>query len=329
MSLFKIKKISISSLVLFLFLTPCLGRAYEIIDTSSDILGDFVLEPAKVELFFEAGESQEKVLNITNRTDKALEFKIEVEDFTGSQDPNQTVILLGEEKGPYSLKDFIQPEIDTFTLEAKQRIALPIYINVPLDAEPGGLYGSVLVSSGASPEGGAGTTVVSRLGALFFVGVNGDVNREGHLSSFVRKEKNNGSSFELLFANTGNVHLNPSGFIHISNILGSEIAEIEIKPYFAMPNSVRFREVDWEGIKLLGRYKAVVSINKGYDGEVEEMELIFWVISYKIIISILIILFMIIFISRWLIKNFDITREKKIVFDEVSGKENDKEEDLN
>ncbi len=314
MPLLKIKNKIILGVFCLGLLAPVFVGAYEIRTVPTEINNDFVLEPAKVEIFLDAGSSQTKILNILNRTDKTLEFKIEVEDFSGSQDPNQTVILMGDVKGPYSLKDYIIPEVNTFTLEPQQKILLPITINIPLDAEPGGLYGSVLVSSEAGVKSGTGTSIVSRLGALFFIGVNGDVIQSGQLTSFKKIDSEEGSRFELLFANDGNVHLNPSGSIQIYNLIGTQIDEVDIEPYFAMPNSVRFREVDWVSGKLFGRYKAVASIDRGYDNMIDELEIIFWVISYKILLTIVGIILLLILIIRWLVNNFDlnITREKPV-----------------
>ncbi|MFH0846069.1 MAG: hypothetical protein V1851_01570 [Patescibacteria group bacterium] len=299
---------------LFLFFLPVfLIHAYEIRDTETEFNNDFVLEPAKVEVFLDPGTSESKDLNILNRTDKTMEFKIEIEDFSGSKDPNQTVVLSGEERGPYSLKDYLNPELQTFTLKPGQKITFPVIVSIPLDAEPGGLYGSVLISSEATAKG-TGTSIVSRLGALFFVNVNGEVKREGKLISFVRKETESGSNFELLFENTGNAHLNPYGFIYVYNIMGTKVAELEVQSYFAMPDSVRLRELAWDenNHKLFGKYKAVAKINRGYDDLVDEMTYEFWVIPVKVIVTTGGILLLLILIITWLVRTFDfnITKDK-------------------
>jgi len=298
----------------FLFLMPLLFvNAYEIRDTSIETQGDFVLEPAKVEVKLDPGTSSMEILNILNRTDKALDFKIEVEDFSGSQDLSQTVILEGEGIGPYSLKDYLIPEISAFTLKPGQKIILPIAITIPQEAEPGGLYGSVLISSQASAQGGMGTTIISRLGALFFVIVSGEVTENGELTSFKKIDTEAGqTSFELLFTNTGNVHLNPFGSIKIFNLTGTQIDEIDIPAYFAMPDSVRYRKVEWDKGKLFGRYTAVASINRGYDNLVDEISLTFWVLSTKILVTVLGGTILLILILIWLIRTFDfsITKEK-------------------
>ena len=80
------------------------------------------------------------------------------------------------------------PEITTFSLESNGSIVIPVKINVPIDAQPGGFYTSVLVSNAPSVDSGAqsseveGTTkIVSRVGTLFFVRVNGVAKESGAL----------------------------------------------------------------------------------------------------------------------------------------------------
>ncbi|MCK5022166.1 MAG: hypothetical protein KAR54_02885 [Candidatus Pacebacteria bacterium] len=318
------KKILFLMILLGCFLPLCFSSAYEIRDTDTEVRDDFVLEPAKLEAFLDPGAFDTKIISILNRTDKTLDFKIELEDFSGSMDPNRTVILSGDERGPYSLKDYLHPEVDSFTLKSGQKINFTVDIDIPLDAEPGGLYGSVLVLSESNDfEQGGNTTIVSRLGALFFINVNGEVTRSGKLTSFKKIDSpEKGTTFELLFVNDGSTHLNLSGHIQIFNSLGTQIDEIEIPTYFAMPNSVRFRELHWNVSKLFGRYKAVVVVDRGYGGLTDELSLIFWAISVKLVAIILGVLILIILLIIWLSKTFDFTITREPPSTEVSADAN-------
>ena len=69
------------------------------------VFGDFVAGPGKVELEIKPGESKTVNITVTNRMGDDRFFNLEVEDFTGSNNPEATVVLLGNERGPYSLKD--------------------------------------------------------------------------------------------------------------------------------------------------------------------------------------------------------------------------------
>jgi hypothetical protein len=310
--------ILISGIIFFGFnSSPIL--AYYIEDLQLPERGDFVLGPGKIEIWADPGEEFQKELIISNRIGQTMEFKIEIEDFKGSYDPNQTVILLGEERGPHSLKDFLLPEITKFTLKHGQRITLPVKISIPKDAEPGGLYGSVLVSTNPPmPKGEiekekakGQMRIVSRLGCLFFIRVKGETIEEGLFKNFLTKKfyEKGPISFELFFENKGNVHLNPYGIIEIKNLLGRKVGEIEIEPFFALPDSLRKREVKWEKELLFGKYTALASLNRGYQDIIDQKLVEFWVIPYKIILVGLILLILVLWFFKWIISHFEIRRK--------------------
>jgi len=76
--------------------------------------------------------------------------------------------------------------------------------------------------------------------------------------------------FQLIFENNGRIHLAPYGIIEIYNMMGKKIDEVEVDPWFSMPDSLRFREVTWNRKFLFGRYVAKTSINRGYDGIIDQ-----------------------------------------------------------
>lgn len=265
--------------------------------SDTPVKGDFVLGPGKIDLLLDPGEKAAQKVTVTNRFGKDQEFKVEVEDFSGSFDTDETVRLFGAEKGPYSMKDYIKPEVYEFSLRHGEKITLPVEIEIPEDSQPGGLYASVLVSTvpdDAIDEDSAQAKVISRLGALFFVRVAGDTTESGHLQDFKVKEAEKGFyekgpiTFEIFFKNEGNVHLTPSGNMEIRNMLGRRVGEHAIESFFAMPNALRKLNIDWEGGFLMGRYTAVLTLDKNYQqapAEPETMEASFWVIPWKVLLG--------------------------------------------
>jgi len=306
---------------LFLSL-PFTARAFTIEKLNGvEVRNDFVLGPGKTELSMDPGESQSREMIVTNRTGHDVTFKIEVEDFVGSRDPSRPTILLGKEKGPYSLKDYLNIERKEFVLKQGERARIPVVVKIPADAEPGGRYGTVLVSAQPSnnklkSEAGVargGAKIITRLGTLFFVRVNGNLVEDGSLKSFRTRDRKIFSGgpipFDLLFENRGNVHLDPYGTIEITNIFGRQVGKIEIDPWFAMPNSLRFREVHWDKTFLVGRYKAHAEIHRGYGDKIDKADIVFWVIPWRTIVTGLIILFLIVLFGRWLFSKFEIRRK--------------------
>lgn len=278
-----------------------------------EVAGDFVVGPGKVEVELAPGESRTADVRITNRTGEAKRFQISTEDVRGSRDPSQTVQLLGNQRGPYTLRDYLQPATTTFTIAHGERVTLPVEVSVPPDAEPGGRYGSLLVETVTPPGEGTGTAIVSRIGVLFFVRVPGDVNEQGELVQFTTKNDrqyfaSGPIAFELLFDNSGSVHLNPYGRLTIENVLGEVVGEVDIDPWFALPDSLRLREVTWDRPYLIGRYTARAEINRGYGNVVDAADVTFWVIPVKLILGVLAGVALLLLLLRLIASRFEIRR---------------------
>jgi hypothetical protein len=285
------------------------------------VFGDFVVGPGKVELSINPGESKTVEITVSNRTGKTRIFEIVSEDAKGSTDPSQAMVLLGDDRGPYSMKDYVSVQAPRFELPHNVRARIPVTISVPADAEPGGLYGSVLVSTVSSEarEGGIEGTapqsaVVARIGALFFITIPGASLKEGNLKDFTtvpsRSLYQNGPiPFGILFENKGSVHLAPYGEIRIRNFFDEEVGFIEIDPWFVLPYALRLREVSWEREFLFGRYTATAYINRSYDDVIDEKVYTFWVLPWKPLVGGFVAIFGIIFMIRTFFKKFEFKRK--------------------
>lgn len=315
-----IKTITVSAVTLFFVFVPLFASAEYTIDTvdTSNILNkDFVVGPGKVELELNPGESKTALITVTNRMGDTRLFSLNVEDFTGSRNPMETVVLLGEERGPYSLKDFLQFESKTVELKDGERASIPVTVSLPTDAQPGGRYGSVLVSVTAkAADVQQRSAIVSRLGVLFFVRVPGEVEEEGKLAGFttVDDQKFFGQGpidFRLLYENNGSVYVNPYGEIRIKNTIGEEVGMVVVEPWFSLPQSNRVREVTWTRSFLFGRYTAVASINRGYGDIIDTATVSFWVIPWKLAAGAFVVLFVLIFCIRFVVTRFEFKRKSK------------------
>jgi hypothetical protein len=301
-------------------LSPLFAIAqYEIenVDTANALYKDFVVGPGKIELELNPGETKVALMTVTNRMGETRVFSFDVEDFTGSRNPQETVVLLGDERGPYSLKDFLKFEAPTVELKNGERATIPVTVSLPTDAEPGGRYGSVLVSTTAlASDAAQRSAIVSRLGVLFFVKTPGYVEEEGVLKGFttLNDKKYFGQGpidFRLLYENNGSVYVNPYGEIRINNILGEEVGVVEVDPWFSLPQSLRVREVSWDRPFLFGRYTAVASINRGYENIIDTATVTFWVIPWKIALAGFVGIFVLVFLIRFVVTRFEFKRKDR------------------
>jgi hypothetical protein len=284
---------------------------------------DFVVGSGKVELTLRPGESKTVNLTATNRLGSTRDFTIETEDFTGSTNLQETVILLGKDRGPFSLKDSLYISEKTFRLENGERATIPVRVTVPANAQPGGLYGSVVISvlpkttvdNSEAGQTASKSSIITRIGSLFFVTVPGEVKLEGALKEFGIAGTSNVVTqgqvkFRLLYENTGNMYLKPFGKISIKNMFGQSVSTIDVDPWFAMPRSLRSREVVWPRDMLFGRYTASASIDRGYGiGNVDNRSVSFWVFPMKQIVIVLLAIVLLVVFVRWLLSHFEISRK--------------------
>lgn len=289
-----------------------------------ELKNDFIVGPPKAELLLDPGQSASRSIFITNRFDQEMNFKIEIEDFTGSKNIDMMIDLLGDEKGPYSLKDYLKLEALDFKLQPGDRVTLPVKISIPKDATPGGLYGAIIVSTEPADEAtqanedelAGGVKVKSRIASLFFVRVKGEADESGVLKEF-KADKNFYSkgpvNFSYLFENTGSVWLDTNGTIDISNLYGAKVDHLALKSLTIMPGSTRIGTAQWNRSFMLGRYKATINLNHGYGNASDTRDIYFWVLPWKLIAGLIVGLVVILGIIRsiiaWFNKNFKITKK--------------------
>jgi hypothetical protein len=290
---------------------------YEQIPGTDIQLGDFVVGPGRLELIVRPGESVTRNISVTNRIDDQRSFAFAIEDMSGSADGSQAAVLLGDQNGPYSLRDYVSVPQPIITLGLGQRAQVPVTITMPENAEPGGYYGGILVSTiqdeGTTDGAVARSPIVARVGTLFFIQVPGEVERSGALVDFSTLGNEwwydkGPIDLGITYENTGSVHLNPYGEIRIKNMMGSEIGFVEIEPWFVLPKSLRTREVTWDNQFLLGRYTVTASINRGYDDIVDEQTVHIWVLPWQFLLTVFGGLFVLFFLIRLFLNTFELKK---------------------
>lgn len=302
--------------------TPTVGNGTSIENLTVQPVNDFVLEPGKAEIFLNPGDTVTRYVYVTDRVPGSTTFKIEVEDIKGSRDADQSVIILDGQKGPYSGKSFIVPAIDQTTLTFGQRITVPVTITIPIDAPPGEYDSAVLISNEPAPAETGNTSVakgatriISRLGTLIFIRVNGQAKESGNLDDLRIKGPSKlfydhgPFTFQILFNNNGNVHLVPYGTVTIKNMIGQVVDQLPVDAYFSLPDSIRYREIFWDRSVLLGRYTATVHLERGYGGLSDDKTIAFWVLPWKILVGIFAGIFILLLIVVIFVRTFEISRK--------------------
>ncbi len=283
-------------------------------------VGDFVVGPGRSEITAKPGDTLIVEILITNRISDDREFRLEAEDVIGSDTGRSLVSVPNTIDSPYSVKDYISFPSDTFDLKLGERAKVPVTITVPQNAEPGGFYGSVMVSTvrkGSEPGALVPTSpIIARIGSLIFLTVEGEVEQSGETLEISTINQNGKAWYEtgpiefgVTYENTGSVHLNPYGEVSIKNMIGEEVGFVELEPWFVLPKSLRLREMTWDREFLFGRYTVEAQINRGYDDVVDTVTTSFWVLPWRMVGGIFLVLFIVIFGIRAFFRTFEFKRK--------------------
>jgi hypothetical protein len=284
------------------------------------LVGDFVVGPGRVELNMKPGETVVTEITVTNRISENREFLLEVSDVAGTSDGSSALNLVeGGAPGPYSIREFVSFKEPTFNLALGERARIPVTITLPPNITPGGLYGTVLVSTVQAPNTPTGANVprnpiIARVGSHIFINIEGEKVVSGEVLGIdVLPSKlwheTGPFNFAISYDNDGSVHLNPYGEISVRNMFGQEVGYVQLEPWFVLPASLRTREIEWDRGFLFGRYTAVAQINRGYGDIVDEVQVSFWVLPWKIMAAVFGSLFLILFVFRLFFRTFEFKRK--------------------
>ncbi len=306
--------------------------------TASSILA-LTISPPIYELGAFPGQEIVTGLKIYNETEESKTFYFESQNFRAKENEGgEPVFASGDEKG--GLASWVEFPFESMTLKPGEKGKIDFKIKVPKNADPGGHYAVIFLSSSLSTGGGGAVGVASKIGALVLLRVEGDVREEGKLAEFSLKDKKTfyehlPIDFLVRVENTGTVHIKPAGKIKIKNLLGQTkdeiLVNIAIQPNGEeepvgniLPQSIRRFENSWkkgekteapngffEKVKYekdnfaLGRYKADLSLEYGKDKKVIYGSLIFWVLPWHLLLVVVAIGIILIILIIFAIKKYN------------------------
>ncbi len=273
------------------------------------VSNEFTVSPTRIEANLRQGQAQTVNISVLNSLGREASFALSVEDVEGASG-EEVFALQGEIDGQYSIRNFVKVEQRVFTISHGERAHIPITLDIPAQAEGGGLYGALIVTllDDDRQEAVVGTDVRTRIGVLLLGRLEDSV-PGGELVSFgvINNEKvlsNGPVHMQVAFSNTGNVHLNPAGVVIIKDIFGRVIDEVTLERWFVLPDSVRTLVFETNRQHLLGYYSAVLELNRGYGNFTDERRVSFWVIPWILVIFLLIFTTLTFLLSRYLLRRF-------------------------
>lgn len=196
----------------------------------------------RLELTADPGSSILTDLKVTNEERQSRTFYLRSENFNSQDETGNPSFNLRRE----GLATWIKSPL-SITLGPGETLNLPIEIEVPANATPGGHYAAIFFLAEPPNFADSGNLGIgTKLGSLILLRVNGDFMQDANLLEFATTNKQKFFTqipiqFFYRFQNTGDDHLKPIGDIQISNLVGMSTKMLQANTIdgSVLPKSVR------------------------------------------------------------------------------------------
>jgi len=294
--------------------------------------------PPRLEIAANPGQSITETVKIYNETDKEQSLYTSTANFSAEE--NEEGIPKFNNYGNNNEDDlakWISVDAGPIVINPGESKEISFTISVPGNADPGGHYAALFFSSQSPSDisGSAGVGVASKIGVLILLRVSGDIKEDGRLVEFKLNEQklfydHLPVNFSLLFQNSGNVHLKPTGEIKITNMLGMVSDKILVNKEMVgngkniLPNTSRHLEAVWTRGSIeakdkgffgklnseivnfgLGRYNATLNLGYGTKGQVAVAAVTFWVFPWHLILVFALASVVLIFLAITAIRGYN------------------------
>jgi hypothetical protein len=316
-TVFTISILSLVTLLTMLFTANSIVSAQAATGATGQALE---IAPPVVLLKANPGQTITTQISLRDVSKGSLIVSNQINDFEASGENGIPKININTSRpGPYSIVSWINP-LSELTLNSKQIKSLPITINVPANASPGGYYGIIRFTATPPELKGTGVSLSASLGALIFIRVNGEAKENLTVASFTASDGNKTGwlfestpiQFDIRLKNNGNMFEQPVGVISITDMFNKKIADVNVNlpQNYILPQSIRkFSQIldssqlgnRW----LFGKYKAELKLTYGANNQTLTQNLTFWVIPWRLILVIIVVLIGVIIALYYTIKRYN------------------------
>lgn len=256
-----------------------------------------VVSPPRTDLEIKPGETLQKTIKVTNTSETELILSAVPIDFIVTDDAGTPIKVTTEASGRFLASPWFTLETSELVVPPKDTAQLTVVITAPQDALPGGHYAGIFFEP--KERKGEKKTVsytTAQVGSLFALNVAGDINYDAVIKDFSVKNylsEFGPIDFTLTLENQSDTHITPESSIKITDMLGRSVEPIKLNSVNIFPFTSRTQNARWDQIWGFGKYVATVTVVYGPTGAVTSRDLPFYIIPYRLIAAILVVLLVI------------------------------------
>ncbi len=197
----------------------------------------------RLEIAGDPGETIRTTLKLTNEESSSRVYYLRAENFN-AQDETGAPTFLPRREGFATWINL--PE--KINISSGETIELPVNVNVPKNADPGGHFAAIFFLTDPPDNSGdrVSLAISAKLGSLILLRVNGDFLQDANILEFSTTNKQRFFTglpiqFYYRFQNTGEDHLKPLGDIQIKDIFGRSVKILSANTLdgSVLPKSIR------------------------------------------------------------------------------------------
>ena len=300
----------------------CLIAGFLISFTSVSAL---TISPARIELSGDPGTTINADFTVINEQAYEQTFFTTVENFDAQGETGTPSFTTSDE----GLASWVRIG-DQVSLKKDEKRKISFNIVVPKDADAGGHFAAIFLSSTPPSTKGNQVSVGAKVGVLVLFKVSGDIKEGGGLLSFDTKDGARFLSslpidFVYRLNNSGNDRIKPKGEITIRDTIGWKTEGLNANPQDGnvLPNSTRRFTVTWgngDGLApsasffdsvsyqwrnfALGLYFANLDLIFGSSGSVSKTIVLF-ILPWQLTVVLIIVLTILFFVLRNLVRRYN------------------------
>jgi hypothetical protein len=286
---------------------------------------DVKVQPALFEQTVNPGDQFSTSITVSNPGIVSRQYTVGVRDISGMKGSGEPIFTTSSVP-EYGVSSWVSLGNTFVAVPPGGSVTVPFTITVPKTAGPGGHYGAIFISQGATRPGVNGSGLAYDVGALIELRIAGDAKQLAEIKEFSTDKsfyQTPTVNFTATVANEGNILLQPRGPIDITNMFGQKVGTAIMNDQGAsiFPGTQRSFTASWGGGGFaFGQFTAITTLNYGdTENKTVSASASFWVIPVVPIAVVLgsIIFFILIFI--WAVKAY--VRRKVHAMTGKSGKE--------
>lgn len=246
------------------------------------------VSPPSQEVSVDPGGTTYIKATLRNKSNNPVSITVRIEDFTAKGDEGQIELT---QDSPYSVASWTDVTPSTFTLKPGEEQEVTATIKAPADAA-GGRFGSFVFGNKSESTNPNEAALSQEIASLFLVKVNGPIDEKLTIKSLSAPQFSEFGPvpLDVIFANSGNVHVKTFGLINVTDMFGRKVADLVVPGTNVFPGAERVVQAQLENKLLFGKYRATALMYYGAQNQSISSSTSFFVFPVRIAAAVLVVL---------------------------------------